>query len=100
MIPTTDRKQNPLASLVVDYGISGAAKKLGYSYAYIHQVINGKMDITENMKKRIASLSPPAYAPRTTTYWPDTPEGRAGKAKAGKLSMAQRRDALLSYKGE
>ncbi len=90
MIPTTDRKQNPLASLVVDYGISGAAKKLGYSYAYIHMVHSGKMKLTTNMKKRIIRLN---LEPRHLCAV--NMKNEEDKRKVQKLSMNTRRRALL-----
>lgn len=94
MIPTTDTKQNPLEAVVVDCGISGAAKKLGYTYEYIHMVYNGKTPMTDKLRKRIAKLN---LKPRVANVidWPDTPEGRANRDKVKKLSMETRRRVLL-----
>ena len=90
MMSNNNGKQNLLESIVALYGISGAAKKLGYSYAYIHQVINGKMDITENMKKRIIRLN---LEPRHLCAVDMKSE--EDKQKVQKLSMETRRTALL-----
>ena len=74
-----------------------------WTWRYPHQVHRGNIKepgqrfmaaIVRHHEKTIKPKKP--AEPRTTTYWPDTPEGRANQRKVQKLvDMETRRRALL-----
>ena len=94
-MPYVSKKQTSLGAIVERYGISKAAEKLGYTRSYISNVFKGKMKVTDNLKKRIAKLNTdPRHLVATDMLT------ESDKLRAQKLTMQQRRDALLGYKGE
>ena len=73
------------------HGIGKTAEMLGYSYAYIHQVLSGHMPVSRLLEKRLRKLAPRKYPPAVTVrYKPGDPR----RDRALKLTMEQRRERL------
>ena len=96
MVSVDTKRQNPLEAVVVRSGITGAARRLGVSYAYIHQVYNGKMPLTDKLRKRIAALHPRERHHLSVDF-----ENEDDLRLAQKLNMETRKKVLLdAAKGE
>lgn len=83
-----------LLTLVDQYGYAGVAKKLGYSYAYTHEMANDKKPITAKAAKRISAAcrrsKSKTATKRVVTTFPDLEEGEA----MARLSMERRQSGL------
>ena len=47
-----------LAEMVQKTSVKATADKLGYTYAYIHQVISGKLPVSKPLKRKLRRLKP------------------------------------------
>ena len=64
-----------LQTLCKRYGVSRVASKLGYTYAYIHQVATGQLDMYAPLKRRVAKAAQEEWGdfykhkPTVTVRW-------------------------------
>ena len=78
-----------LVEMAQKYGIRRTAEKLGYTYSYVYQVLNGKFPMSRKLRNRLRRMKP--HAPTVTTrYEPADPR----RERALTLTMEERRAAL------
>jgi plasmid maintenance system antidote protein VapI len=85
-----DSKLRPLEALLERKGsISAVAKSLGYSYSYVHQVLDGRFPVTKKMQAKIHKVlnrKPPM--PRIVVTFLN----KKDYLEAKKMSMKERRE--------
>lgn len=74
------------------HGVKRIAEKMGYTYSYIHQILTGKMPITDRVRYRMHRLEGMKPIPKTvTTRWRGS---EADRQLVLKLTNDERQAAL------